>query len=454
MIIKPLMTFLGTRDLPDHAQGLIQRAVLIASFIDFLFGLSNTFFVLFVIDIVGYELLGVLLALGYIIQAALDYPSGVLGDWIGQKWLMFTAYLSFGLSFYILTFADSLVTLLIAYIIFAFALSQASGTFNSWVDNNYKIAVKDTDPDRKVYKYFSGKWQMISDFIMALAFVLGGILATIYQREVVFALQAIGMVIISIAALIIMFDFPEVEKSEKSVDNYFKLLFGGFKAVFMHKTMFFFVIGICFHTTLWTVWNEMILFPIYFGYTGSDGGAGLFRFIVRIAGIFMTGLAATYAAKLTTKWQPRLIVIHSILFFSSFILITSWFPITGFPNSGSLEPTAIILTFFVLVGITILIKVTRILEQRIYLDLVPDQNRNAVYSLIPTLVLLVSVPTVIISGQLLEDYGLTSTLVFLLLLGLVSTVFFFLARVFLPRGTLDPQTIERQSWKWRYIRIQ
>ena len=102
LIDRLLTHILGIQELPNRAKTLIHKAVITTVFTQFFFGLSNTFFVLFVIDSVGYELLGILIAISFIVQAVLDYPTGVIGDWIGQKWLLLSAYISFGLSFAVL----------------------------------------------------------------------------------------------------------------------------------------------------------------------------------------------------------------------------------------------------------------------------------------------------------------------------------------------------------------
>ena len=96
--------------------------------IDISFSLSSTFYVLFVIDSMGYEKLGILMGVGFFVQALFDYPSGTLGDWIGQRWVLFVAYLGFGLSFALLFYAQTFNDFLLVYIVSAIAASQQSGT--------------------------------------------------------------------------------------------------------------------------------------------------------------------------------------------------------------------------------------------------------------------------------------------------------------------------------------
>ncbi|MFW9997864.1 MAG: MFS transporter [Candidatus Odinarchaeota archaeon] len=442
MILKPLISFLGANKLPLRAQSMLQKAVITIVFIELFFGLSSTFYVLFVIDSVGYELLGVLLFVSFILQAVLDYPSGTIGDWIGQKWLLFVAYLSFGLAYLLLFVADSFETLLLVYCIQAFASSQASGAIDTWIDNNYKIAVGKEDPDREVYRLFWGKYGMISQFISGMAFLTGGFLSTVVNRQFVFIIQSAGLFILAVAFLFIIRDFPEVERvAEKSLKNYLNLLVGGLSAVFMNRVLLLLILGICIRDITWVIWSNMILFPLYFSYTGSDAGASIFRFILFIAGIPIIGLAAKIASKLDVKWMPRMLTVHTLLFFGGFIIITELFPL----GQNTFELMALVLCFIVFVSTPIFFHIPNILQQKIMLDAIPDKNRNAVYSLIPTMLLLVNAPATFSGGTIIGGLGLTLTLIAIGVISLVGTGLAYLAIKSLPKSTEDAIEAKRQE---------
>ncbi|MFX0090219.1 MAG: MFS transporter [Candidatus Hodarchaeota archaeon] len=443
MTFRLLLMLLRIQELPRRAQSLIQKLIIIAVIIQFSFFLSNTFYVLFVIDTVGLGHLGILIAVSFLIQAVLDYPSGVIGDWIGQKWILFIAYASYGLAYGVLFFADSFSTLLIVYILQAFAASQQSGALQAWFDNNYKVAADEADPERKTYRFVIGRWGMFTNFTGAIAFVIGGLLATIYFRQIVFAIQAIAMFLLAIGLLFSIKDFPEVVRSERSIKNYFGLMGEGLRFVFLNKMVLLFVIGLCINAAIWTIWGNMILLPLYFGYTGSDGGASLLRFIIWVIGVPIAALAANLGSKLGIEWLPRLQFLHTLCFFSSFMLLFTWFPIYILeqPITGTFEPIAIILTIIILTFTPLIFYTANIIQQRIFFDLVPDQNRNSVYSLIPTLVLIINAPSALIGGQFLDIFGLTSTLFFLAFLGVLYPMFFYISIRLIPPKVLD-QTVE------------
>ncbi|MFX0065875.1 MAG: hypothetical protein ACFFC7_27190 [Candidatus Hermodarchaeota archaeon] len=155
-----LSTFLGTENLPLPAQGVVQKFFLFANFSNLLLMFSSTFYVLFILDKVGYQALGTFLALSFVVQASLDYPSGALGDWIGHKWILTASYICYGLAYGILVFADSFWDLLLVYLLGGLARSQESGALQSWFDNNYKISVTVSDPNREIYQVFHGKFRL------------------------------------------------------------------------------------------------------------------------------------------------------------------------------------------------------------------------------------------------------------------------------------------------------
>ncbi|MFW9917520.1 MAG: MFS transporter [Candidatus Thorarchaeota archaeon] len=432
MIIKPLMILLGVHQLPNRAQGLVQKFVVVLIFADFLFYLSSTFYVLFVIDSVGFAQLGLLLAVRFLLQALLDYPSGALGDWIGQKWVLFIAYLAYALAYALLIWADSFSALLVVYLLYGFAASQQSGAWDAWFDNNYRVAAQEPDPQRETYKLFFGRRRMVMNFIGAVAFIVGGIAATIHFRESIFAIQAIGMFVVAIVILFVIKDFAEVERPKKTLQEYFKLLGEGFYLVVSNRALLFLMIGICCYGVVWAVWGEMILFPLYFGYTGTDAGASILRFIIWIITIPIVFFAAKLAAQLGIKWYPRINLIFSILFFGSIMLLTAWIP-----PEDTFEPIGFILTAIFIGSIMLFFYITELLDRRIFLDLIPDRNRSSVYSLRPTLVLLARVPGVIIGGLFLTDLGLPITIGILGTLGIIATIFFYIAIRFLPNDILE-----------------
>lgn len=64
----------------------------------------------------GIGQLVILIVVGFLLQAALDYPSGALGDWIVQRWILFFGFSFQALAFAASFFVDSLSGLLVVHI--------------------------------------------------------------------------------------------------------------------------------------------------------------------------------------------------------------------------------------------------------------------------------------------------------------------------------------------------
>ncbi len=415
--------FLGIQELPDRAQKFVMKVFYSTTILGLFWALSSAFFALFVIDIVGIELLGVLIAVSFVLQALFDYPSGAFGDWIGQRWILFTGFCLEALAYITLFFADSFSTLLVAYIIRAIAASQQSGAIETWFDNNYKVIAGESDPHRKIYKFLSGRWTAIGNIVPGIATASGGILATIFYRQAVFIIQAAGLALFAFIFLIIVRDFPGIERPRRSITNYFKLLGGGLHFAFFNKTMLFFLLGLCFSSTVVIIWAEMMLFPVYLAYTGSDGGVGLMRLVILLLGTVSIFFASKVAVNMEITWIPSLTFIDTVLFYWGVAILTTWFPLDG----NTFTPLAILSFMLFYAPIYFFHGLKMILNSRFFLDSIPDQNRNSIYSLIPTLLLITSAPIAIIGGSLIKNLGISATALILGTFGMVSVFFFSLS---------------------------
>ena len=61
--------------------------------------------------------------------------------------------------------------------------------------------------------------------------------------------------------------------------------------------------------------------------------------------------------------------------------------------------------------------------QRILLDLIPSENRNAIYSLLPSIVSLLGIPILPLAGAAVEMYGLPIGIALAMIIAMVGFVF-------------------------------
>ncbi|MFX0181574.1 MAG: MFS transporter [Candidatus Hodarchaeota archaeon] len=399
--------FLGTEELPVQAQNHMRLFLSLSMMIGFLTSLSSTFYILFVIDKIGFALAALTSSIMLLTQVVFDYPSGSFGDWIGQRWVLATAFIFYGIAFFQLAVAQSFLDFAIIGVINGLGNAQSSGTFETWLDNNYRKVVGDADPDRKIYGFTMTRIGSMNNLTLAASFLAGGTLATIFSRQSVFLLQFGLVLIVIVLILVFLKDIQTDEELDsfsesKSISGYFGFLKGGIKFLFSSKAIFLFLVGTSIYNVTWMIWGNLILFPIYFGYTGSDALASILRTLLFLIGIPFGLIMANVSKRFSSDSLPYFLFFQTILFFPSFIALTYLNPPINEFNWLGVICTFILLS--VLVGTLFTIGTT--LQQRIILDLVPSENRNAVYSLMPTIFAIFGIPVLPFAGTIVENFGL------------------------------------------------
>lgn len=427
-----LNNYLGIKQLPARAQYYIRAFLLFQSLSSFLLLLSNTFFVLYSLDRIGFALTSVTLSFSFLVQLIFDYPSGSLGDYIGQRWVLIISYVSYGIAFLLTASAYSFSGFMIIAFFNGFGNAQNSGAIATWLDNNYQRVVGDSDPERKIYGFGRARVLTMTRVVSALSFMVGGFLATFISRQFVFGFQAVAVILIIILVYLVVTDEKEdvsigdSEKERHSSNNYFKHLVGGVKFLLSSKEAFFFIFGSALLFASFTIWGNLILFPIYFGYSGSDGLASSLRTIVFIVGVPISLYTAKISRRFTTDKVPHVTLLFVLFFYPSFILLTTIMPI-----ANELNLIACLISLIILNStIPTLFDLGIILRQRVMVDLVPSEHRNAIYSLIPTIISSFGIFLLPISGVLIESYGLPAGITAAFVVGLTSAIMITLGMVF------------------------
>ncbi|MHA1444382.1 MAG: MFS transporter [Candidatus Hodarchaeales archaeon] len=429
--------YLGIDKIPIKAQHIMRLFLILMSLSTFVQILSNTFFFLFSIDNIGFALTGVTLSFTFAVQLITDYPTGSLGDWIGQRRVLALSYIFYAFGFYLMSQAHTFVDFMMIGLVNGLAAGQISGTMQTWLDNNYKKVIENTDNERKVYGYSSSRVNTMTRVVSALAFLVGGILATAYSRQFVFQIQAIMMVGLVILVYNLMkdekipLDSEFSENGEKQPSKGFASYFiGGLKFVTTNKPAFFLITGTAFLFSSFAVWGGLILIPLYFGYTGTDSLASMFRTIVFILGVPISLYTAKISRKFTHNHIPLLTFIFVLLFYPGFMILFSVIPIKNELNYIGLIASVIWLNIL----IPTIFDLGAILRQRILIDLVPSENRNAVYSLTPTIISVIGIFILPVAGFLIEDWGLVAGIGTAFVVAFIGAVLIFLGIYYYNSG--------------------
>lgn len=395
---------------------------------------ASTFLVLFLLEVISFTELGILFAIQFGLMALLDYPTGALGDAIGHKMVLAFAYVTYGISIVFLLIGNSFVEFLLFAALTAIGGSQESGALQSWFDNNYRITMGDKDKDRKIFGAFFGKMQAIARIISGSMFIGGGVIAAAFSRKILFICQ-LCLILIALGFIILLMNNEEgIEMPQRTLKAYIERLRGGLQFVASSRgILLYFLCTAAFFATI-SIWGGLMLFPFYEGYSGSDEYIGLLRAIVYATGIFWQLFGARMSKRVDNIHRGQFLttLMLQIVFYSLVFGFYTLFP----------PPNAFVLTSFV--GVVILfqfislsISLERIFRRRLLIELVPDKYRNAVYSFMPTLQLLFSVPMIILGGFVITQYGFPAGLLLIISMGLFIVPGLGLALYWLSRPKID-----------------
>ena len=431
--------------------GLLSLNVLTAS-------ISTTFYLIFVAEalgggpgryVEGLALVGILVVIRMAIHTLLDYPTGAIGDYIGQRYLLASAFITYTVAFYMV----SLVTtetpfffLIIIYALLGFAASQESGALGAWFDNNYRV-VASVDENRVQYGIFQGKIAMVIYLIDAFVMIPGSMLAVLLSRAWVFQFQAALFLFLAILSLHFVQDYPEtkeVREGSLSIKEYTSVLRGGIRFLFSSPFITLLIIGTLLASSSMTVWGNLILFPMYFSYLILEVAVASVRTLLKTPYAIYSERSGVWAKRFDSKkWISRLTVVQTcgFVFYSLFGLIMLvlppppldspmiefLFPFTDIPvliiPVGSILPITLMIIIWFICGVFSAVR--QILTQRVLLDVIPNEVRNSVYSLFPTILLLFAMPQIIIFGWVITEFGVPPAL---FLCGLVSLAGAFMLR--------------------------
>jgi hypothetical protein len=303
------------------------------------------------------------------------------------------------------------------------------------------------DTQRKQYGVFLGRLGMIMAIVSTAALIPGSILAAMLGRPFVFQLQAVLMTILAITGFFLIVDFPEVREARTgrpSFSEYTGVLSGGIKYLLGNPFIKYIVIGGMLATSSIIVWGNLILFPLYFSYLLSDVAVASFRTLLFLPGVVSQERSGVWSQRFEPKkWIPRFRLLQTcgLVFFWVVGLIMAIFP----PASPT-DPTIDILFPFTDVAIITLPHVSivpvlllliaftgtrffgafaEVLTQRELLDAIPNNIRNSMYSLSPTIATIFALPQIVFFGWSISTIGFPVTL---LLCGVISLIGVFMIR--------------------------
>jgi MFS family permease len=402
------------------------------------FQLSTTFWMISIATVlgggdflVGMAMVGFLVIIRIVVQVVLDYPTGGIGDWIGQRWIIASALICFSIAFFLTAYAVTVMfvpfyVFILIYVLMGLGASQESGALPAWFDNNYRVA-RPNDKDRKEYGVFWSRAGMVFQLVSTLVLIPGSILAFIFNEGWVFQVQGFIFIGLAVMAFLLIRDLPGARKQEgerTGFREYGRLLKDGIRFMGSSKFVAYTMAGEMLIWAIGITWWEIMLWPLYFSYLLSAIAVSVFRtsmFVPMIVGQERAGVISKRFDPV--KWIPRFRFIQfmGFCFFLGLMsitlilpppadgafFVTVMIPFTAIPLMSlpfiSILPVFLIWVLFV--GLDFLGRTTEVLSGRVMLDVFPNRIRNCMYSLRPTIAFLLSIPLILMISQLLPVLG-------------------------------------------------
>jgi hypothetical protein len=199
------------------------------------------------------------------------------------------------------------------------------------------------------------------------------------------------------------------------------------------------------------VWWNLILFPLYFSFLVTMVAVSAFRTLVFIPQALANERSGVLAKRFEPKkWIPRFRILQfmGIVFYLALAAIVHFFPgipagtdpstiefytvLIPFTNLPLIEIPVqtlipVTLLFLVFIALSMFGAIAGILTQRVMLDVIPNRIRNSIYSLTPTLVMMLSMPLIAFYGWLIPLSGFTLPFLISAVISLLAVVMIWMA---------------------------
>jgi len=343
--------------------------------------------------------------------------TAALGDMIGHEKILILAFSSYAIGLLFFVLGNNFWEFLPFALFQGIGASQESGALEAWFDNQYRRL--SNDPETKIYGSFKGKLFFVFRITSGACFMISGIIAVLLSRRFLFVLRFIGVILI-IFLIIALIKPDEVRKQEaeknRKLSHY---LSGGLCYILLEKrSIAFYFFGLALITAAFSsIWSNFLLFPLYYSYSGSDDLVGLLRSLILVAGAFWTLIGIRISKRV--DHSPRNIFILKILAFPSFLLVALCFYLTV-PPTNSLVIQSFLGLIFIFQFSSLGFALDYILRERLMLQIIPDEFRNSLYSLIPTLIALLSLPLIVIGGIVVTNLGFIAAVLLILIINSIG----------------------------------
>ncbi|MHA1989448.1 MAG: MFS transporter [Candidatus Hodarchaeales archaeon] len=383
MFFTSFQKIFGTEKINKVSQSFVLRTFSVNYLFVFLISLTDAFFIIQASESVGLKELTILLAILFLSKALLDFPAGIIADWIGQKSSLVISAILFALSYYQISLAENFSGFTLAFLALGFAEALQSDTFFNWFDNKYKeIVVEDTE--WTIYSKIISRYSMVEMFVLASAYIIGAQLVATFTRSRIFLYQSVLFLLLIFLFLLVIRDY-KIDKTAPKAPRIklSEIVKGAFAYSFKNRIVFLFLLGSAITGVAIVYWDYFLSILLYKELVhGSDNWIGVAIAIEYFIAGILTGLLGILTNKIIKfkRWLILSLLIAFPLFFGGIYLF-----IRDSTLSAEFFYIDLAKFFILFTVITIPYYFYKLLNYRLLIDIIPDEFRSSIYSLLTSI---------------------------------------------------------------------
>ena len=196
--MSKLNQFLQIIQLPESLQKITRFYESICMLQSITFHITDTFLVLYLLETHTWAQVSIVFSVQMATQLIFDYPTGILGDWIGQKKILISSFFFLSCANLCILLSESFAIYVLFGVLSGLGNSQFSGILDAWYDSQYTSQCNQIDPDRKIYGLFQGRVYSLYLRIAGLSILVSGLITNNFSRIILFILQIIVYIIMTV----------------------------------------------------------------------------------------------------------------------------------------------------------------------------------------------------------------------------------------------------------------
>lgn len=418
--------FFKINTLNTEARRFLLRVILIYFSFIFLISFSSIFIFLQALQYLDKSQVAILLGIFLLTESISAFPSGAIGDSRSFKIVLSTSALFFFITYQLLVISKSFDQFVLVYISFGIATAFHLENFFNYIGNNYDYFVYE-DVARTIYSEFLGKVIAIKFLVFALSVILGAFIATIYSKTSLFYSSSFFLIIVLFLIAIFFNDHRDYKNKKKDNPyNFIKIMTNSISSSWRNRTLRFFILGVVITGIAVVLWEQYFSLLLYSDIGKSDSYAGLLFASEIIITAILTGLLGIVVGKITRLkfWYfIALLFGYSVLYFG----LSFFFNANPIPQLFNLNYLILYVVIFFILSIPF--NFNYILYYRTILDLIPEEYRGSIISLILSLSSILGSLLLFISSGYLNKLTFTQDFFIVGIIGIIGSFIIILALI-------------------------